>query len=529
VPARQQTLRTTIAWSYNLLPEEEQRLFRCLAVFVGGCTLEAIEAMSSILGDGNAMGQVLGSVSSLIDKSLIQEVEQEEGEPRIVMLETIREYGQECLIATGEAQATQHAHAAYYLALIEEVEPRLTSVGEGRWLTWLQREHENLRAALRWLVGQEEKEAALRLGSALWRFWWVNGHASEGRVFLGQILSASEGIVATPVRAKALNVAGALASMQGDFDQAEARCGESLALFRALGDLRGTATSLWILSYAAMERSDYGAARAQGEEAVALFREVGDKDGISWSLLNLASSFLFQGEYGRARTLFEEAVELSKERCDTWNIANSLWPLALVMLYQGDFTRARALLEESLVLSRQEGYKTSTAYALNILGQVFMHHQQGDVAMARSLLEESLGLFKEMGDRLRIAHSLAALAWVSFVEGDYIAAHALLEESLVLCCAVGNKWYIAACLAGLGILAATQGELAWAAQLGGAMEAQCETIGAVLPPAIRAMHEFTLAAVRVQLGEEDFTAAWVSGRATTPEQALARPRQYRVI
>jgi hypothetical protein len=260
-----------------MLPEEEQRLFRRLSVFVGGCTLEAIQAMSSILGDGNTMGQVLGSVSSLMDKSLIQEAAQEGEEPRVVMLEMLREYGQECLIANGEAEVTQHAHAAYYLALTEEVEPRLTSAGEGRWLTWLQREHENLRAALHWLVKQEEKEAVLRLGVALWRFWWVNGHASEGRAFLEQTLSASEGMVATSVRAKALTVAGALASMQGDFDQAEARCEESLALFRALGDLRGTATSLWILSYVAMERSDYAAAHAQGEEAVALFREVGDR------------------------------------------------------------------------------------------------------------------------------------------------------------------------------------------------------------------------------------------------------------
>jgi tetratricopeptide (TPR) repeat protein len=174
------------------------------------------------------------------------------------------------------------------------------------------------------------------------------------------------------------------------------------------------------------------------------------------------------------------------------------------MLYQGDYTRARALLEESLALSRQQGYKTSTAYALNILGQLILH-QQGDVATARSLLEESLGLFKEMGDRLRIAHSLAALAWLSSVERDYVAAHTLLEESLVLSCAVGNRWYIAGCLAGLGILAAAQGELAWAARLAGAMEAQCEAIVALFPPAVRAMHAFTLAAVRVPRGAEAFT------------------------
>jgi len=226
-----------------------------------------------------------------------------------------------------------------------------------------------------------------------------------------------------------------------------------------------------------------------------------------------------QGEYDRARTLVEEAAALSKKRGDSWNIANALWVLAQVMTFQGDLTRTHALLEESLALSRQEGYKVGIASSLFVSGQVAL--QQGDVAMARSLLEESLALSKELGDRENVAQSLFGLAWVSLVQGAYAKARALLEESLALCKAGGNKWFIAACLVGFGVLATAQGEWTWAARLSSAAEALYKAIDGVLPPAVRAMQEFTIAAARAQLGEEVFTAAWAEGCTMTSEQVLA--------
>jgi predicted ATPase/class 3 adenylate cyclase/DNA-binding CsgD family transcriptional regulator len=513
VPARQQTLRNTITWSYHLLDVAEKRLFRCLSVFVNGCQLSAAEAICGAGLDGS----VLDGVTSLIDKSLLHQTEQEGEEPRLVMLETIREYGWEALATSGEAEVIQHAHAAYYLALVEEAEQRLTSAGKGRWLERLQREHENLRAALAWLMEHKEQEAALRLCGALWRFWWVRGHVSEGRSELSRALSTSEG-VATSVRAKALHAAGSLAGLQGDFEQAEALCGKGLALFRELGDLRGSATSFWMLGYVAWERSDYAAARSLLEEAVALCREVDDQDGITLALYNLATVFLLQGEYDRARSLLEEAVALSREGDASWNTTPSLWLLALVISFQDDLPRAYALLEESLALARQEGYKDGIAASLFVSGMVTL--QQGDEASARPLLEESLALFKELGDRHNIAQVLVGLAWVSLVQGDYAAACALLKESLALARAVGNKWFIAAGLVVYGALATAQGEWAWVARLSGAVEALCKAINGVLPPSARAMQEFTLAAARVQLGEETFRAAWDEGRMMTLEQVL---------
>jgi predicted ATPase/class 3 adenylate cyclase/DNA-binding CsgD family transcriptional regulator len=525
VPARQQTMRNTIAWSYHLLNVAEQRLFRCLSVFVGGCTLEAAEAVCAAGGNVSAGigGSVLDGVASLIDKSLLQQTEQEGEELRLLMLETIREYGQECLFMTGGARVIQRAHAAYYMALAEEGEPGLTSTGKRRWLKRLQREHENLRMALEWLLEQEEKEKALRLGSALWRFWWVCGRLSEGRDLLERVLAASEEDAAAPVRVKALYAAGALAGLQGDFDQAETLCGESLELFQALGDARGMATSLWMLGYVAMEQGNYAIARIRGEQSVALFREIGDQDGLVWSLFNLGSGFLFQGEYGRARSLLEEAVALSREAGNTWSLTISLWILAQVLFYQCDPTGARILLEESLALSRQEGYKTGIAYSLHLMGQVAC--LQGDAATARSLLEESLALLKELGDRLRIAQAVASLAWVSLLERDYAAARVLIEESLAISRVVGDKRHLVMCLVGLEAVAAALGELVWAARLEGAMEALREAIGVVLHPTIRTIHEFTIAAIRDQLGEEAFTVAQAEGRRMTPEQALAAQGQ----
>lgn len=520
MPERQQTLRNTIAWSYHLLDAVEQRLFRCLAVFNDGCTLEAAEVICDAGGDAAAglNGSVLDGVASLIDKSLLRQTERDGELPRFAMLETIRVYAKDMLDTSGETEGTQRAHAAYYLALAEEAEPGLTSAGKRKWLERLQREHENLRAALAWLVDHNE-ESALRLGGALWRFWWMRGHLSEGHTQLARVLAESRGMVATPVRAKALCAAGALAGVQGDFEQAMDLCSQSLELFRELGDCRSSATSLSMLGFVALHSSDYTEARSLLEKALLLYREVDDKDGITWVLVNLALVFLFQGEYERARTRLEESAVLSREYGDSWSIVMSLWILAQVIYFQGDLARAQGLLEESLALSRQESYKGGIASSLFVLGQVAK--QQGDITMARSLLEESLAIFKELGDRQNVAQSLGVLALTLFDQGDYAKAHALFEESLTLARAVGSKWYIAACLVGLGAVVAVQGEAMWAARLFGTAQALCEAIHGALPPFVREMQKRAIDTALAQLREKAFAAALAEGRTMTPEQALA--------
>jgi len=234
LPDRQQTLRNTLAWSYDLLTEQEQRLFRWLSIFVGGCTLEAIESVCH--GAGHEKIDVLDTVASLIDKSLLHQAEQETGEgdePRLVLLETIRKYGLERLEVSGEMTLTRQTHAGYYLVLAEEAEPELDGPNQVSWLERLEREHDNLRAAMQWSLERREAghgmEMALRLGGALEPFWHVRGNWNEGQAFLERILTASEGI-STFMRAKALRVAAHLASNQGDYNRTETLAKKSLTM-----------------------------------------------------------------------------------------------------------------------------------------------------------------------------------------------------------------------------------------------------------------------------------------------------------
>jgi predicted ATPase len=315
VPARQQTLRNTIAWSYDLLNAQEQWLFRRLSVFVGSCRLEAVGALCAAFGDMET--PILDMVASLLDKSLLMQIEQEGDEPLLLQLDTIREFGLECLAASGELETARQAHAQYYLAFAEEAERELLGARQGMWLNRLEQKHENLRAALLWLLEQKEIEAALRLGSALRRFWFIRGHLSEGRQWLEQALMESEGVVA-PVRAKALNTAGLLSGLQGDFSHAEALCQESLALLRASGNTRLVVHSLWMLGRLATERCNFAAARKLGEEALTLSRKTEDKWSIALSLHRLGSTAFYQGEYDRARSLLQESLALFKGCSVLW-------------------------------------------------------------------------------------------------------------------------------------------------------------------------------------------------------------------
>jgi predicted ATPase/class 3 adenylate cyclase/DNA-binding CsgD family transcriptional regulator len=519
-PARQQTLQNTIAWSYHLLSAQERCLFRRLAVFAGGCTLEAVEAVYEALGDET--GKVFDGVASLIDKSLVQQRAQKEEEPRLVMLETIREYGLECLESAEETETTRQSHAAYYLALAEEAAPELQGPQQAAWLERLELEHDNLRAALEWFIERggpgSNREMALRLGGALAEFWIVRGLFSEGRAFLERVLAGSEG-AAVPMRAKALSTAANLAFMQSNDDWAEALCQESLVLYRDLGDTRGIAFSLSRLAWVAMRRGDFAAARTQIEESLALNREVGDKDAIAWSLFFLADNPSLQGEYTRGRTLLEESLAMFRELGNKRGIATSLKQSALwLFVAQGDQALVRARLEESLTLFRELGDKDGMAYYYWISGWVAL--SQGDTVTAHILVEQSLALWQEMGSKWYTAWSLGMLGKIAAHRGDLATARALLEEGLAILRASSDNWFIAFCLEELASVVTAQGEPVWAARLWGAAEALRDTVGLPLPPVFRADYERSVAAARAQLGDKAFTTAWAEGRTMTPEQVF---------
>jgi len=521
VPARQQTLRSTIKWSYDLLTSDEQRLFRRLSVFAGGCTLEAAESVSATLGD--ALPPVLDRVASLLDKSLLLQTAQQEEEPRLTMLETIREYGLECLAVSGEMVATQQAHTAYYLRLAEEAELGIDSPLQTAWLDHLELEHDNLRAALQRLLKQEQDresiEMALRFAGALSEFWRIHGHGSEGQTFLNSALAASGG-VATSVRVKVLASAGIIALDRDDFERAEVLCEERLALCRQLGDTQGIAYSLHLLAWAARERGDLTRAGSLFEEALAIRRKLGNKYDIGASLLQWGILMCWQGEYARAGALIEESLTLFREMGQPRLIGWSLYKLAEVLfLSQGDLATVRSLLVESLPLFRAAGEPNGITSYFYLSGRVAL--SQEDVALARSLAEQGLAIAREGGARLNMVVLLSLLGAVEARQGEHATARTLYEESLAIAMGVGAKQLVAACLEGLASVIAGQGEPAWAARLWGAAEALRETIGKPLPPIEQDTFEHSIAAARAHLGEKPFTFAWSEGRAMTPEQALA--------
>jgi len=269
-PARQQTLRNTIQWSYDLLGPEEQALFRRLAVFAGGWTLEAAETLGQ--GAGTTTTDVLNTLASLLDHSLIYQSEQEAEEPRFLMLQTLREYGLELLAVTGELQPTQTAHAHFFLALAEQAEPELQEPNQVAWLERLEQEHNNLRTALEWALEgvadeqtAERRDIALRLSAALGRFWWVHGHYSEARTFLERALARSEGASAS-LRVKVLHGGASVTLQQGDYTRAEALAELCLSLYQELGNTRGIADCLGLLVHSAMVKGKMTEAIALSEE-----------------------------------------------------------------------------------------------------------------------------------------------------------------------------------------------------------------------------------------------------------------------
>jgi len=517
VSERQQTLRNTIQWSYDLLSAEEQQLFHCLSFFVGGCTLEAVETVCKAGSDVTA--DVLNGVASLIDKNLVQRRDQINGESRLLMLETIREYGLEALGASGEMEVTQQAHLQYYLQLAEEIAPKLFGAEQQRWSAYLEQEHANLRTALQYSLERKEAELTLRLSDALWWFWLDQSHLSEGRQWLEQALSAREGGV-TFTRANVLNGLGLLLLNLGDYEQTAKRCEESVALYRELGDTVGMAWPLHHLALVKLDQGECTSARALLEECLAHFSKGEVKLGCAYALSHLAGIDSEQGKYDEARSRVEESLTLFRELEDNGGISDALISLAKVLfLSQGSKPAVYSLLEECLALNfnSEENYCFGMTQAL--LAQVAL--SEGDLATARSRIEESLAFSRAKGFRGDIPEALVVLGRVTAAQGDDAAAQALYGESLALAKELDFKRVIPAALEGVAVVVAAQGALSWAARLWGAAEILREGMGTPLPPVYRPDYEQSIASTRTQLGEKAFAAAWAEGRTMTLEQALA--------
>ena len=526
LPARQQTLRGAIAWSYDLLSPEEQKLFRHLAAFVDGWGLEAAESIC-IAREGLAEDMLEG-MASLVDKSLLRQEEQAAGETRFWMLQTLREFGLEQLARSGELEATRQAHAEYYLRLAQEAQPSLQAAEQGRWLARLELEHENLRAALYWLLAQarggseqskQQAERILSFCTALSWFWSIRGYGREGQNFLEQALALREG-VGVPVKARALYTAADLAFLLDDTERTEKLGSESLHLFKELGDKAGMADGLFLLGTNAWAKGRYTLARPQLEEAASLYQEMEERWKRGRCLTQLARVSTMQGEYEQAQELLEQSQAIYRALGDKERLGWVLYLLARLLFLSGrDIAAASNITEQSFTLLQEIDNPWERAYPLVLFGQITLQHD--NYAQARALFEESRNSFNEVGDQAGMAEALIGLASVATMQGDFVATRDLYQESFLILQRIQYKELISPCVEGLATLAAEQGELVWAAHLWGAAEALREAIGTPIPPVYRPGLAKAVAKARAQIGNEAFGRAWAEGRTMTPEQALS--------
>jgi tetratricopeptide (TPR) repeat protein len=461
----------------------------------------------------------------------LQQTAREGEEPRLTMLETIREYGLERLAEQGERESVQAAHALYFVRLAEHVEPERRGPQQTEWFAWVEREHENLRMAMQTVLAQGEGELDLRLGTALWWFWYARGATDwkEGSLFLDRALEINEG-VGGAVRAKALLIVGQLAGKIGDFERAESLCREGLALFQELGDRRGMGEGYWYLGFLALQKTDFIAARPLLEQGLALCREVGNGPIAGWSLLWLGFVIFHQGEYGRGLSLSEESLTLFREAGNLLAVVRAVLNLAQMYLsFSGDVAKARVLAEEGLALARGLRNKVGEGEALYLLSSLALH--EGQTALARTLIEEGHLCWKELGDDAARGNLAWNLARVETREGNLLAAQTHFAEYLAL--VKDGKieyypWDVAVCLQGLAGVMAAQGETMLAACLWGVAASLRERCGIMLTPVERADYEPAVAAARTRLDQQTFAEAMEGGRSMTVEQILAtlvRPAQ----
>jgi predicted ATPase/DNA-binding XRE family transcriptional regulator len=483
---KQQTLRGAIDWSYSLLDRREQTLFRRLAVFVGGCTLAAAEAVCVGNDAGAANGdpplEMLYALASLVDKNLLQRkgVERvgERSESRYAMLETVHEYAAERLERSDEAETTRRLHAEYYLAWAEVGESMLHGPDQTVWLDQLQSEQGNLRAALAWSLAVEDcEEVGLRLAVALHDFWWMRGQLDEGHRWTEALLARSRHL-RTITRARALLWAGWFARFRNKLQEAATFIEESLGVFRELDDAWGIAYSLQILGMIAQDQGDYSQALTLFEEGLARRRQAGDEEPIAYSLLDMGTAYYDLGEYTRARELYTESLLMFRAQDNKWAIAQSLAALARVAFRDADYERAKALCNESLII------------------------------------------WNRLGDGPGTAQTLATLGRVLCAQGDYAEAHASLGKALWLYRAMDDQKHTAICLVGLAGIAYGVGRAERAVRLCGAAEALSQANSVQMPPSDRLEYGRMVAATRSELEQDRFTRSWQEGRAMSTEQAI---------
>jgi predicted ATPase len=476
LPGRQQTLRGTIDWSHQLLAEDERALFRRLSAFTGGFTLEAAHAVADPYA--NLATSVETGVRALVDKSLLQAVEPVGGEPRFLMLETIREYAIERLSASGEEERTRRAHAAYFLVLAEEGGFALSAAQEPRWLRRFEVEHDNFRSALEWLTRSRNAEWGLKMALGLFRFWERGEHLAEGRRRFAALLDL-EGCAELPdERAKALFAAGTLATRHGDPVSAAGLHGACLETYRRLGDRWGIVTSLNALGIDHTEAHDYGRARDCFEQSLEIWEELGDHTDFARSLSNLAGVVKLQGDLAEARNLYRKAVAMFERLGDR---ASQAWAVS----FEGDLAR-----------------------------------EQGDLDTAEALYRTSLEAFRSLEDRWGMGSCQAELGRIARRRGQPAEAATLYRDALSSFGALRHRRGIARVLESVACLAADLGQDERGLRLASAASGLRAQVGVQPAAEDRAELDESISEMEARLGGEAAARAWRQGAALTLDDAI---------
>jgi predicted ATPase/serine/threonine protein kinase len=412
LPERQQTLRRAIKWSYDLLTPAEQRLFRRLSVFAGGATLEAIEAVCNTAEDLGV--PVLEGVTSLVESSLLVQ-RADDAEPRFTMLETFREYGRDALRESGEAAATERAHAAYMMVLAEEETFEMHPAQRDAWLVNCDAERDNFRAAIDHLVTTHQAEWALRLAGALFRFWEQREHLTESQATLARVLAMPEAQAPTRERARALYAAAVLSDLVSENPLAERLANDACAIYRQFDDTRAVATVMVAMAWQAQQRGRYADATALFEETVTLWEQLGDAAAADLARSNTATTAKLEGAFDKARGLLQHVAMASEARGDARGVASALNGLGDVATSEGDHDAARRFHHQSLESYRRIGDRWGIAGVLADLARVDVEAR--DYAAAVGSLTAALRAFHELGHQRGVARQLEALAWCASQQG----------------------------------------------------------------------------------------------------------------
>ena len=519
-PDRQRTLRATITWSYDLLSEDDQTLYRRLAVFTGGFSLESAEAfverwVSETVSPALSPF-VLDGVASLITQCLVRRESAPPDETRFSMLETIREFGLDQLSECGEIEQAHRLHADYFLNLAELGERELTGPNQTLWLERLQREHDNLRQALDWF-GDHDPGRSVQLAGALWRFWWTHGHLIEGRRWLAKALATGAGDPAA--RARALYGAGSLAGEQGDYADAIVRLESALHEYRQSRDRSGEAMTLTDLGLIARDQGDLDLATQHHAAALTIRREIGERRGVAVSLSNLGVLAMIRGDYARAEEAFAEAVGEFRDIHDLRSLATAVSMQSDAAFRLGDYVRAARFSEEAIGLLREVGDRAAVGITLITLGDCL--REQRLLSESAALYDEALEIFRALGHRRGAAATQSSLAALSLDLGQIERAFPLLADSIELLGPAGDRYVVVGVLE-TSARAAHLGEAhIEAARLLGAATAQRDVVGAPRPPAKEAAFQMLIGDLRSAIGAESCDAEWNAGARLSVEEALA--------